>query len=117
MKGIIQMKKTIISSITLFILILITGFIAEDSPKSNLLPDAVCVYLNGNPVSGAVVRIGNVQKINTTANGCAGVNYDSGTYCITAEYGAYLGCVYTSFTPSPDQITINLSTGQCNCPD
>lgn len=117
MKGIFKMKKTIISSVILLILILITGFIFENKPTKISEPDSVCVYLNGNPVNGAVVRIGNVQKINTTSSGCAGITYDSGTYCVTAEYGGYSGCVYTSFTPSPNQIIINLSTGQCNCPD
>ena len=123
MKGVYKMKKRIISSIILLALIVTAGLVfnyntTKASNERSADPDAICVYLNGTPVSGAVVNIGNVQQVTTTTGGCVGVNYDSGSYCITASYGTYKGCTYFTFTSSPDQVNINLGSGQCsNCPD
>lgn len=94
-----------------------TVIIAEAGTDKKALPDNVCVYLNGNPVTGAYVDDGGFQKGTTGAGGCASFNISGGTYCVFATYGSYQGCTSVTFTPSNDLIVINLAPGPCNCGD
>jgi hypothetical protein len=113
------MKRTIISAILLTVFIAAAGFIfspGEPSAKEVMLPDHVCVYLNGVPCMNAVVTIGPYQG-NTSGDGCASFNIDSGTYCVSVTYKQYHNCVVKTFTGSPDLVTVNLSSGSCDCPD
>ena len=114
------MKKTIIATLVLMVSIFTIGFISSsEESKANetvLLPDHVCVFLNGNPVVGAKVTIGPYQN-STVSDGCAGFNIDQGNYCVRATYLSYTGCTVKQFTSSPDYVSIYLTSGNCDCPD
>lgn len=113
------MKRTIYSTIILTVFVIAAGLMfnpGDAASKETLLPDHVCVYLNGVPCTNAVVTIGPYQG-NTAGDGCASFNIDSGTYCVSVTYKQYHNCVTKTFTASPDLVTINLSTGSCDCAD
>lgn len=113
------MKRTIIASLTVFMFILASGFIFDtgnSADKASMLPDHICVYLNGSPVTGAIVTVGSNQYT-TASDGCASLNLSSGGYCVFATYNGYQACGPKEFTDGVDEMTLNLSKQQCDCPD
>ena len=113
------MKRTIFSAIILTVFIAAAGFIfspGEPSAKEVMLPDHICVYLNGVPVTGALVTIGPYSGT-TASDGCASFNISSGTYCVHASYNGYSACGIKVFTGGVDEMSLNLSKASCDCPD